>query len=178
VTRDAIILGYRPCVGLMVINAKGQVWIGRRAGQEGLKRPDGDQPEVPPKWWQMPQGGIDKGETPLEAAFRELFEETGITHDKVDVIAESADWHTYDLPPELIGRIWKGRYRGQKQKWFALRFLGADSEINITPHDPEMIEFDAWRWADVDELLGLIIPFKRDVYRSVLAELGSFARPA
>lgn len=167
-------LGYRPCVGLMVINSKGQVWIGRRAGKanDAVK---GDVAEVPPMWWQMPQGGIDEGETALEAAYRELFEETGIRSANVSVLGESADWHTYDLPPELVGKVWKGRYRGQKQKWFVLRFSGQDADVNITPDDPDMIEFDQWRWADVSELLDLIIPFKRNVYEAVLAELGPLA---
>ncbi|MEO1205131.1 MAG: RNA pyrophosphohydrolase [Pseudomonadota bacterium] len=170
-------LPYRPCVGLMVINAKGQVWIGRRSGQEKLRDKTGDQPEVPPKWWQMPQGGIDKGETPIEAAHRELFEETGILAKDVAILAESASWINYDLPKELLGRIWKGRFRGQTQRWFLLRFTGDDADINITPDDPDMIEFDAWRWADMDELMGLVIPFKRDVYEAVLAEFGEFVTP-
>ncbi len=170
-------LGYRPCVGLMVINSKGQVWIGRRAGKAN-DAVRGDVSEVPPMWWQMPQGGIDEGENALEAAYRELFEETGIRSADVSVLGESADWHTYDLPPELVGKVWKGRYRGQKQKWFAFRFSGQDADVNITPDDPEMIEFDQWRWADVEELLELIIPFKRGVYEAVLAELGQFAAAA
>lgn len=168
---------YRPCVGLMIINAKGQVWIGRRAGQEKLRDATGDVSEVPPLWWQMPQGGIDKGETPIEAAYRELHEETGIIAGDVTIIAESDGWHTYDLPQDMLGRIWKGRFKGQKQRWFALRFHGDDAHINITPDDPEMIEFDAWRWADVGELMDLVIPFKRDVYRSVLDEFEKLAKP-
>ncbi len=167
---------YRPCVGLMILNVHGQVWIGRRAGQEKLKGGD-EVGEVPPMWWQMPQGGIDTGESPLQAAYRELHEETGILASAVDVIAESSDWLTYDLPPQLIGRVWKGRYKGQKQRWFAMRFHGDDALVNITPDDPDMIEFDAWRWADVDELLDLVIPFKKDVYVRVLAEMRHLAKP-
>ncbi|MEO1542664.1 MAG: RNA pyrophosphohydrolase [Pseudomonadota bacterium] len=170
-------LPYRPCVGLMVLNAQGQVWIGRRSGQEKLRDKSGDQSEVPPKWWQMPQGGIDRGETPVEAAYRELFEETGIAADQVEIVAESANWVKYDLPKELLGRIWKGRFRGQTQRWFVMRYKGSDGDINITPDDPEMIEFDQWRWADVDELMGLVIPFKREVYEAVLAEFGELAKP-
>lgn len=159
-------LPYRPCVGIMVLNQRGDVWIGRRAQRPGK--------EVAGGWWQMPQGGIDEGETPAEAAMRELGEETGITSGRI--IGESARWHSYDLPAELQGRVWGGRYRGQTQRWFAIRFEGDDSEIDIAPagHDPE---FDAWRWAPPGDVLSLIVPFKREVYREVLAELGHLARP-
>lgn len=152
-------LGYRPCVGIMVINRDGLVWLGRRSdaklqlGEAGL-------------WWQMPQGGIDDGEAPADAARRELFEETRIR--SVDIVAEHPDWLYYDLPPELIGKKWGGRYRGQKQKWFAARFTGSDTEIDICPEDQE-IEFDAWRWAPAAQIMDLIVPFKAEVYRSVLA---------
>ncbi len=157
---------YRRCVGLMVLNAEGLVWIGRRMGSALQGAPAG--------WWQMPQGGIDDGEEPTAAALRELYEETGMRSGRI--IAESRDWHPYDLPPHLMGKLWGGRYRGQTQKWFAIRFEGTDSEINIAPtdHDPE---FDAWRWAPVDDVLALIIPFKRDVYQKIIAEFRTHVRP-
>ncbi|MDX2289973.1 MAG: RNA pyrophosphohydrolase [Hyphomicrobiaceae bacterium] len=164
-------LGYRPCVGVMVVNSAGLVWIGRRAGARTANDPEGEG-----SWWQMPQGGIDEGEDPRAAALRELEEETGIKARDVTIIGESRDWLTYDLPPHLIGQVWKGRYRGQKQKWFAMRFQGPDSAVNITPENPDHIEFDAWRWASVDELVGVIVPFKREVYRAVVAELGGLAK--
>jgi putative (di)nucleoside polyphosphate hydrolase len=145
----------------MVANTSGQIWIGRRSGSPNQDPPAG--------WWQMPQGGIDADEDPAQAAVRELYEETGIRSARI--IAESPEWYPYDLPPELLGRVWGGRYRGQRQKWFALRFTGEDSEINIAPHDGHDAEFDAWRWADPNELLDLIVPFKRDVYVQVLRDL-------
>lgn len=179
---------YRPCVGIMLLNQDGKVWIGRRAGQPtntspASGKPDSasqrdDVPEVTPPWWQMPQGGIEKGEEPPTAAFRELEEETGIPATAVEIIAESQQWLTYDLPPQLLGRVWKGRYRGQKQRWFVMRFKGQDADINITPDDPKMIEFDAWRWAEVDELMDAVIPFKREVYRALLNEFAALAVPA
>ena len=154
---------YRPCVGLMVINPSGKVWTGHRPNLN-------DSPEGAGSWWQMPQGGIDPGETPIEAARRELWEETGIT--KATILAESPDWFTYDLPTHLQGKVWGGRYRGQRQKWFLMRFDGADHEVNITPDDADKIEFDQWRWADLSDVVDLIVPFKRQVYAQVV---GAFA---
>jgi putative (di)nucleoside polyphosphate hydrolase len=159
-------LGYRPCVGVMVLNARGLVWVGRRADTPG--------PEGTGQWWQMPQGGIDKGEDPAEAALRELAEETGIR--SVSILAETPGWLRYDLPPELVGKAWGGRYRGQEQKWYAVRFLGQDSEVKITPEDGHEVEFDAWRWVPVGELEDLIVPFKRAVYRQVVETFAPLAR--
>lgn len=164
-------LGYRPCVGLMVVNPHSLVWIGRRAGTKKANEPEGQE-----HWWQMPQGGIDAGEEPVQAALRELREETGIEETSVEILAEAADWHLYDLPEHLVGKAWGGGYRGQRQKWFLMRFLGSDAQINITPDDPKQIEFDAWRWAEASELVDLIVPFKRDVYRAVLAEFAPLVR--
>jgi putative (di)nucleoside polyphosphate hydrolase len=159
---------YRPCVGIMVLNRDGLVWIGRR--------PDAPaEPEGPGAWWQMPQGGIDASEDPAKAALRELEEETGIR--SVEIIAESPGWYAYDLPEELRPRAWGGRYRGQTQKWFAVRFTGADEEVALvrTGHDQE---FDQWRWADIGELVGLIVPFKRGVYEQVVRDFAPLARPS
>lgn len=151
-------LPYRPCVGLMLINAEGKVFVGRRIDQtvEG---------------WQMPQGGIDKGETPEQAALRELKEEIGT--DKAQIVRSLDGWLNYNLPPHLIGVALHGKYRGQTQKWFALRFLGEDGDINLVTHEPE---FAAWRWVSMDELLGLIVPFKRDTYRKVVAAFKDLAK--
>ena len=152
------ITAYRPCVGVMLLNKQGLVWIGRRFEKQN---DDGIG-----KWWQMPQGGIDKGEDPKSAVLRELTEETGIT--SAHVVAEAAGWFTYDLPAHLIGKSWGGKYRGQKQKWFALEFTGDEAEINLTPPGHKQ-EFDEWRWAKMDDMLDLIIPFKREVYVDVIA---------
>ena len=152
------ITAYRPCVGIMVLNKQRQVWIGRRFEK---RNDDGIG-----KWWQMPQGGIDENEDANLAALRELQEETGITSARI--IAEAPGWFTYDLPEGLIGKSWKGKYRGQKQKWFALQFDGEDVEINLQMPGQKQ-EFDAWRWVTMDEMLDLIIPFKREVYVDVIA---------
>lgn len=148
-------LPYRPNVGLMVINADGLVWVGRRLDSETNA-------------WQMPQGGIDKGETPKEAALRELEEETGIAPDQVEVIAETADWVRYDLPADLLGKLWKGKWRGQEQKWFLMRYTGSDDQITIDTDHPEFAE---WAWLPADQLVDRIVPFKRAVYAEVVAEL-------
>jgi putative (di)nucleoside polyphosphate hydrolase len=154
-------LAYRPCVGILVLNAQARIWIGRRfdAPQE---------PEGPGTWWQMPQGGIDADEEPEQAALRELFEETGMR--SVALIAESPNWYAYDLPEPLRPRAWGGRYRGQRQKWFAVRFLGSEHEIAIARPLGQNIEFDAWRWAEAHELVPLVVPFKREVYTQVLRD--------
>ena len=160
-------LPYRPCVGVMVIDRHGRVWVGRRADMPG-------DAEGASQWWQMPQGGIDDGEAPLTAAVREVLEETGMR--SLEMLGQTKDWLTYDLPPELVGVAWGGKFRGQRQKWFAMRFTGDDSEIDIAPeHGPA--EFEAWKWVPVGELVASIVPFKRDVYRAVVAELGALATP-
>ncbi len=153
------ITAYRRCVGALLLNPQGLVWIGHRF--------DKSNEEGPGQWWQMPQGGIDKGEGPRESVLRELAEETSIT--SAEVIAESPRWYKYDLPEHLIGQAWKGKYRGQMQKWFALRFSGEESEINLKPPGHSQ-EFDHWRWARMDEVVALIVPFKRSVYEKVIAD--------
>ncbi len=148
-------LPYRPCVGMLLLNPQGKVFVGRRIDTAAESN----------DIWQMPQGGIDKGEAPRDAALRELREEIGT--DKAEVAAESRHWLHYDLPTHLMGKVWKGRYRGQKQRWFALNFLGEDSDIDVATKHPE---FDAWRWVELEDLPGLVIPFKRDTYRAVVSE--------
>lgn len=152
-------LPYRPCVGVMLLNAQGQAFVGRRSEREGASEGEG-------RWWQMPQGGMDEGETPEIAARRELWEETGVQ--AAAFIAQTEDWLVYDLPSELVGVAWRGRYRGQKQMWFAARFEGAESEINLRPRLDHKAEFDAWRWVPVTELPALVVPFKRGVYEAVV----------
>ena len=155
-------LPYRPCVGIMVLNDRGLAWAGRR-----IVQPDIDELSGATQLWQMPQGGVDRGEDPREAAYRELYEETGIK--SVSFLAETPEWITYDLPEHLIGVALKGKYRGQKQKWFAFRFEGQDTEIAINPppggHEAE---FDMWEWKPMTDLPKLIVPFKRKVYDSVV----------
>jgi putative (di)nucleoside polyphosphate hydrolase len=155
-------LPYRPCVGVMLINARGLAFVGKRAGAP-------DQPEGLGTWWQMPQGGMDLGEEPEAAARRELAEETNVTSARF--IGRTKVWHHYDLPAHLIGVAWEGRYRGQKQLWFAARFEGEESEIDIVPKPGHSQEFDAWRWVPIEELSQLVVPFKRSVYANVIAEL-------
>jgi putative (di)nucleoside polyphosphate hydrolase len=158
-------LPYRPCVGIMLINRDGLVWVGKRR----------------PKWvgdrsahiWQMPQGGIASGEPEWAAALRELEEETAVH--SVEIIAEAPGWLSYDLPTELLGVALKGRYRGQRQKWFAMRFLGSESEIDISPRNGRKAEFEAWRWAKMTELPDLIMPFKRQVYRDLVSIFARYA---
>jgi putative (di)nucleoside polyphosphate hydrolase len=142
---------YRRGVGIMLLGPARRIFVGRRIDTPGA--------------WQMPQGGIDKGETPREAALRELHEEVGTG--KAEILVETQDWLTYELPGDLHLQAWGGRYRGQQQKWFAMRFLGTDSDIRLDAHEPE---FDAWKWVTRDELLRDIVPFKRQLYEDALKE--------
>ena len=151
-------LPYRPCAGIMLANTEGKVFVGQRID----KAPEGDA-------WQMPQGGIDDGEEAEQAALRELVEETGISPGLVDVIARSRSEHFYDLPEELLGKIWKGKYRGQRQWWFLMRFKGVDGDINIDTDHPE---FSRWQWVSPDRLPQLIVPFKKRLYESLVSEFG------
>jgi putative (di)nucleoside polyphosphate hydrolase len=146
---------YRPAVGILLLNGGGQVFVARRI-------------DMKEEAWQMPQGGIDDGETPRAAAFREMKEEIGT--DRAEVLAETGGWHRYDLPPDLVGRVWGGRYRGQRQKWFAMRFTGQDAEIDLATEHPE---FKEWRWVAPSLLPELIVPFKRPLYIAVLAEFAA-----
>lgn len=153
-------LPLRQCVGIMLLNEQNKVWIGRRISKV---HDDPDQ-----LIWQMPQGGIDPGETPEQAAVRELYEETGVQ--KVSIIKQSSEWYTYELPSKLIGKALKGKYRGQTQKWFAMRFEGSIEDINIDEKPEHKAEFDQWKWEQAEKLPGLIIPFKRKVYEHVIEE--------
>lgn len=144
---------YRPGVGFMLINRDGRVFVARRL-------------DMPSEAWQMPQGGIDEGEDPAVALFREMREEIGT--DKAEIVAESDDWYRYDLPTDLRSKLWGGRYIGQRQKWYALQFLGSDSDINIATEEPEFMD---WKWVPSAQVPELIVPFKRDLYRSVIGHL-------
>jgi putative (di)nucleoside polyphosphate hydrolase len=150
---EILALPYRPCVGVVLMNPAGLVFAGQRIDNPGPA-------------WQMPQGGIDEGETPEAAAIRELEEETGLSAAAVDIVARTPEWLHYDLPRELVPLIWKGRYRGQRQLWFLMRFLGGDGEIDIETGHPE---FSRWCWMAPDDLIGRIVPFKRDIYARVFS---------
>ena len=158
-------LPYRPNVGAALFNRDGRIFIARRADLPNAEGVAGG--------WQLPQGGIDPHEDPRVAVLRELAEEIGTN--AAEILAEHEEWLTYDLPPELIGRALKGRYRGQRQRWFALRFLGNDSDIRLDA-DPDP-EFDAWRWAELDELPALAVDFKRSIYEALVRAFARYARP-
>lgn len=147
-------LSYRPCVGLMVVNTRKNFFTAQRLDFTSTA-------------WQMPQGGIDEGEEALHAAYRELSEETSITENDVELLAVSRDWFSYDLPKELVSKLWNGLYLGQKQKWFLMRFMGNDDDINLNTEIPE---FSCWRWSTRQQLIESIVPFKKDLYRAVLKE--------
>ncbi|KFE35156.1 (di)nucleoside polyphosphate hydrolase [Thioclava atlantica] len=151
-------LPYRRNVGVVLMNPAGLVFAGQRIDNPGPA-------------WQMPQGGIDKGEKPKEAALRELEEETGVTPDLVEFVAKTPEWISYDLPHDLVPRIWNGRWRGQEQKWFLYRFLGSDDQVRIETDHPE---FSVWQWMDFDELVEKIVPFKRSVYEAVRTEFRDY----
>jgi putative (di)nucleoside polyphosphate hydrolase len=145
-------LPYRPAAGVMLLNRDGKVWVGQRL-------------DSTLEAWQMPQGGLDPGEAAEDGALRELEEETGIGRDKVEIVARCGEQLLYDLPDDLLGKVWKGRWRGQSQAWFLMRFLGEDTDVNLQTKEPE---FRAWRWAEPADLPELIVPFKQGLYRDVL----------
>lgn len=151
-TLDIASLPYRPCVGLMLLNDANQVFVAKRIDMRS-------------EAWQMPQGGIDEGETPEQAAMREMLEEIGTNN--AEIIAENSGWLNYDLPVHLVPKLWDGQFRGQKQKWYALRYRGTDADINI---DTETPEFSEWKWADMRSLPDLIVPFKRELYAKLVTE--------
>lgn len=151
-------LPYRPAAGIMLLNADGKVWVGQRLD------PTLDA-------WQMPQGGLDPGEDPREGALRELEEETGIARGLVEVIAQSRGELTYDLPDDLVGKLWHGKWRGQRQRWFLMRFLGTDADVRIDTAEPE---FRAWKWVEPREVCERIVPFKRQLYQDVLTEFAAW----
>jgi putative (di)nucleoside polyphosphate hydrolase len=153
---DRAQLPYRPCAGVMLLNAQGQVFVGQRL-------------DTSIEAWQMPQGGIDPGEDPLEAAYRELWEETGVLRDHVTLIATAPEELQYDLPDDLVGKVWKGKWRGQRQRWFLFRLTAGNEAINIATAEPE---FRAWRWIDPAELPHVIVPFKRELYARLLDIFG------
>lgn len=157
-------LPYRPNVGVVLFSKRGDVFVARRAGTPNAEGPAGG--------WQLPQGGIDDGEDPAVAVFREMAEEIGT--DKAEILAEHPEWLTYDLPAHLIGVALKGKWRGQRQKWFALRFTGSDVDINLAL-DPDP-EFDAWRWTQLADLPGLAVDFKRPIYEVLARDFARFAR--
>jgi putative (di)nucleoside polyphosphate hydrolase len=153
---DITSLPYRPCAGVMLRNQDGKIFVGQRL-------------DSVVEAWQMPQGGIDPGEEPIEAAWRELWEETGVSREHAALVAEAPEELFYDLPEDLAGRIWKGKWRGQRQRWFLFDFLGTDADVNIQTAEPE---FRAWRWSDPQDLPELIVPFKRELYRQLLVVFG------
>ena len=150
--KDPATLPYRPGAGVMLLNRRGKVFVAQRI-------------DSTLEAWQMPQGGLDKGEEPLEGAYRELEEETGIGRDLVEIVTQAKQELTYDLPDDLVGKMWKGKWRGQRQTWYLARFLGEDEDVNIETPDPE---FRAWKWADPAELPAMIVPFKKKLYEDLV----------
>lgn len=155
-------LPYRPAAGVMLLNAQGLVWVGQRL-------------DSTLEAWQMPQGGLDPGEDPQEGALRELEEETGIAQSLVEIVAQSRMELTYNLPDDLVGKLWRGKWRGQRQIWFLMRFLGQDADVRIDTKEPE---FRAWKWVQPATIPEFIVPFKRELYEAVIAEFAEWLRPA